>query len=74
MRLTEDFSYIAGQIPSNMILNRVRPSLYMGGFCTAWSIVCLCTFLVKNFEGMLAARILLGVAEAPVSFPQPSVL
>lgn len=23
--------YIAGQIPSNMILNRVRPSLYMGG-------------------------------------------
>lgn len=23
--------YIAGQIPSNMILNRVRPSWYMGG-------------------------------------------
>lgn len=23
--------YIAGQIPSNMILNRVRPSWYLGG-------------------------------------------
>lgn len=28
--------YIAGQIPSNMILNRVRPSLYMGGKFDPW--------------------------------------
>lgn len=30
--------YIAGQIPSNMILNRVRPSWYLGGeFAPAFS-------------------------------------
>jgi len=59
--------YIAGQIPSNMILNRVRPSWYLGGFCMAWSIVCLLTFKANDFGGMLACRFLLGVTEAPVS-------
>ncbi|KAK7705878.1 hypothetical protein SLS64_007829 [Diaporthe eres] len=58
--------YIAGQIPSNMILNRVRPSWYMGCFCMAWSIVCLLTFLAKDFGSMLACRFMLGVTEAPV--------
>ncbi|PNS17218.1 hypothetical protein CAC42_6901 [Sphaceloma murrayae] len=57
--------YIAGQIPSNMILNRVRPSWYLGGFCMAWSIVCLLTFLARNFGDMLALRFMLGVTEAP---------
>lgn len=59
--------YIAGQIPSNMILNRVRPSWYLGSFCMAWSIVCLLTFKANDFGGMLACRFLLGVTEAPVS-------
>lgn len=31
----------------------------------AWSIVCLLTFLAKDFGGMLACRFLLGVTEAP---------
>ncbi|KAL2061443.1 hypothetical protein VTL71DRAFT_7716 [Oculimacula yallundae] len=57
--------YIAGQIPSNMIINRVRPSLYMGSFCVLWSIICTLTFLAKNFNHMLAFRLLLGFAEAP---------
>ncbi|KAL6705182.1 hypothetical protein ACN47E_007287 [Coniothyrium glycines] len=57
--------YIAGQVPSNMILNRVRPSWYLGGFCMAWSIVCLLTFLANDFGSMLACRFLLGVTEAP---------
>ncbi|KAF9691983.1 hypothetical protein EKO04_010042 [Ascochyta lentis] len=57
--------YIAGQIPSNMVLSRVRPSWYLGGFCMAWSIVCLLTFLANDFGSMLACRFLLGVTEAP---------
>ncbi|KAF2852561.1 MFS transporter-like protein [Plenodomus tracheiphilus IPT5] len=57
--------YIAGQIPSNMILNRVRPSWYLGGFCLAWSITCLLTYLANDFGSMLACRFMLGVTEAP---------
>ncbi|KAM5354770.1 hypothetical protein ACJ41O_001416 [Fusarium nematophilum] len=57
--------YISGQIPSNMILNRVRPSIYMSFFCMAWSIVSLLTFLAKDYGSMIALRFLLGVTEAP---------
>ncbi|KAL2204527.1 MFS general substrate transporter [Sarocladium strictum] len=57
--------YIAFQIPSNMILNRVRPSWYMAGFCLAWSIVSLLTFLAHDYASMVGFRLLLGVTEAP---------
>uniref|UniRef100_A0A8H7NQB4 Major facilitator superfamily (MFS) profile domain-containing protein n=1 Tax=Bionectria ochroleuca TaxID=29856 RepID=A0A8H7NQB4_BIOOC len=57
--------YIAGQIPSNMVLNRVRPSWYMAGFCMAWSIVSLLTFLAKDYSTMVVLRFFLGVTEAP---------
>ncbi|KAF1355981.1 MFS transporter-like protein [Lizonia empirigonia] len=57
--------YISGQIPSDMILSRVRPSWYLGGFCMAWSITCLFTYLANDFGSMLTCRILLGVTEAP---------
>ncbi|KAK7425540.1 hypothetical protein QQZ08_007981 [Neonectria magnoliae] len=57
--------YIAGQIPSNMILNRVRPSWYMAGFCMAWSVVSLLTFLAHDYGSMVCLRFFLGVTEAP---------
>ncbi|KAH8148255.1 uncharacterized protein LAJ45_07707 [Morchella importuna] len=57
--------YLAGQVPSNMILTRVRPSLYMGGFMAVWAIISGLTGLVKNYHGMLILRFFLGVAEAP---------
>ncbi|KAM0322146.1 hypothetical protein ACHAQA_009634 [Verticillium albo-atrum] len=57
--------YLCGQIPSNMVLNRVRPSWYMSGFCMAWSITSLLTYKAHNFETMLVCRFLLGITEAP---------
>ncbi|KAI1648041.1 MFS transporter [Daldinia loculata] len=59
--------YIAGQVPSNMIINRVRPSYFMAGFMTAWSITTLCTFLVRDYTTMLIARLVLGFVESPFS-------
>lgn len=57
--------YLCGQIPSNMILNRVRPSWYMAGFCMAWSIVSLLTFKADSYGSMVGCRFLLGITEAP---------
>ncbi|KAI1498278.1 major facilitator superfamily domain-containing protein [Biscogniauxia marginata] len=57
--------YLCGQVPSNMLLNRVRPSLFMAGFMTAWSIVTLCTFLVHDYKTMLVSRLILGIVESP---------
>jgi MFS family permease len=53
------------QIPSNMILTRVRPSLYLPIWACVWSIVSACTSSVQNFGQLIAVRCLLGIAEAP---------
>ncbi|KAJ1327047.1 MFS transporter ACS family allantoate permease [Microdochium nivale] len=57
--------YILGQIPSNMIITRVRPSWLMGGFMLAWAVVSTTTALAKDFTGLLLTRFFLGVVEAP---------
>ncbi|KAL4991465.1 major facilitator superfamily domain-containing protein [Aspergillus falconensis] len=57
--------YLVGQVPSNMLLNRVKPAWYMAGFMMAWAIVSTLTCLVKDYHGMLACRLVLGIVEAP---------
>lgn len=52
------------EIPSNTILNLVkRPSYYIGCIAMAWGTVMTLTGLVQNFEGLVAARVALGIAE-----------
>lgn len=48
-----------------MLLNRVKPAQYMAGFMMAWAIVSTLTCLVKDYHGMLACRLILGIVEAP---------
>lgn len=57
--------YLLGQVPSNMILTRVRPSWYMSGFMALWAVVSALTALSKDFTGLLLTRFFLGVTEAP---------
>ncbi|KAH7313929.1 major facilitator superfamily transporter [Stachybotrys elegans] len=58
--------YIAAQIPSNMILPYVRPSLYLPCCAIVWSGVSAATAGVRNYHGLLAARVVLGLCEAPL--------
>lgn len=57
-------SYVIFEIPSNMILARTRPSLYIPGIMILWAVVTCCTAAVKNYQQLLAIRFLLGVIEA----------
>ncbi|KAI8941638.1 hypothetical protein NX059_002851 [Plenodomus lindquistii] len=57
--------YLVGQVPSNMILNRVKPSWYMSGCMLAWAIVSIFPILAKDYHGMFACRFVLGIVEAP---------
>lgn len=57
--------YLLGQVPSNMIMNRVKPAWWMSFWMFAWAIVSTLNCLVQNYEGLLACRFLLGVTEAP---------
>ncbi|PVH94777.1 MFS general substrate transporter [Periconia macrospinosa] len=42
-----------------------RPSLFMAGFCLAWSIISLLSFLATNYPSMVILRFVLGIVEAP---------
>lgn len=57
--------YILGGIPSNMLITRIRPSIYMGSAMVLWAIVSTLTGISKNFTGLLLTRFFLGVTEAP---------
>jgi MFS family permease len=58
--------YILMQVPSNMVLNYVgRPSWYLGFFTIAWGLVSACTSQVTNYAGIVTARFILGIVEAP---------
>ncbi|KAK9473262.1 major facilitator superfamily domain-containing protein [Dipodascopsis tothii] len=57
--------YILGQIPSNMALTRVRPSIYIASFSMIWSTVSALTALVHDYTGLVLCRFFLGVVEAP---------
>lgn len=57
--------YILGQIPSNMLITRVRPSYYMSACMALWAVVSALTALSKDFTGLLLTRFFLGIVEAP---------
>jgi MFS family permease len=57
--------YILGQIPSNMVLNRTRPSRYMAIAMMLWAVVSALTAVCNNFTGLLLTRFFLGLCEAP---------
>ncbi|CAH0051762.1 unnamed protein product [Clonostachys solani] len=57
--------YILGQIPSNMLMTRIRPSLFMAGAMALWAVVSTLTAVAKDFKGLLLTRFFLGITEAP---------
>ncbi|KAM5432485.1 hypothetical protein McanMca71_004359 [Microsporum canis] len=57
--------YVLTQVPSNMLITRVPPSIYMSAWMLVWSVVSACTALVQSYAGMVVCRFLLGITEAP---------
>lgn len=57
--------YLLMQLPSNMLITRVRPSLYLSASCCLWGIVSTCNAATQNFTGLVVVRFFLGFVEAP---------
>ncbi|OAA56779.1 MFS transporter [Cordyceps fumosorosea ARSEF 2679] len=57
--------YLALQIPSNLLLTRVRPSLYLPACMALWGCVSAATAAAPSFAALVACRTLLGLLEAP---------
>lgn len=57
-------SYLICEVPSNMILNRVRPSMYLPLLAVLWGTVATCMGAARNYKDLIAMRFLLGIFEA----------
>lgn len=58
-------SYCPAQIPSNMLLNYVtRPTFYIGTCVVLWGLTSALTGVTRNFAGIVACRVFIGLPEA----------
>ncbi|KAK6078421.1 high-affinity nicotinic acid transporter [Seiridium cupressi] len=55
--------YIAAEIPSNMMMKRFRPSIWLTFIMVCWSACMIGQGFVKNYSGLMATRVFLGVFE-----------
>ncbi|KAK4940213.1 hypothetical protein LTR10_019642 [Elasticomyces elasticus] len=56
--------YVIGEIPSNMILTRVRPSIWIPTAEVVWTILTFCTSKCNSAGSIYALRFLVGLAES----------
>jgi MFS family permease len=57
-------TYVMCEVPSNLIIKRLRPSRYIAFITVSWGIVATLTGVVQNFGGLIAVRLILGALEA----------
>jgi MFS family permease len=56
--------YILLEVPSNIILKKMRPSVFLSSIMLGWGIVTVCQGLTKSFAGLVVCRVLIGALEA----------
>lgn len=56
--------YILFEIPSNLLLKRLSPRVWLAGCMFMFGVASICQGLVSNYGGLLACRFFLGVFEA----------
>ncbi|UKZ55939.1 hypothetical protein TrVGV298_009763 [Trichoderma virens] len=59
-------SYILLEVPSNMVIKRFRPSLYLSTLMFCWGIINMCMGFVHSYNALIGLRFLLGIFEAGV--------
>ncbi|KAL0075553.1 major facilitator superfamily domain-containing protein [Phycomyces blakesleeanus] len=57
-------TYILFEVPSNIMLTRTSPVLWLSLIMAVWGTVTLTMAFSSNFEGLLTCRLLLGAAES----------
>lgn len=60
--------YMLAQLPSNMLITRVRPNVYLSIAAFIWSAVSAATVGCTSAGGLWAVQFVLGIVEAPL-FP-----
>lgn len=66
------FTYAFFEVPSNLMLKKLRPSRWLPLIMVSWGLVMTLMGIVKNYHGLLVARLFLGLTEAGL-FPGVAV-
>ena len=56
-------SIMCSEIPSNLVLKKVSPRIWLPALTVAWGIVTMCLGFVKNYTGFMIVRAVLGITE-----------
>ncbi|KAH9888308.1 major facilitator superfamily domain-containing protein [Xylariomycetidae sp. FL2044] len=56
--------YIVAELPSNLVLKKIRPSRWQARIMATWGIITATTAAVNNKGGLYTVRFLLGLAES----------
>lgn len=57
--------YLLMQLPSNMLITRVQPRVYLSTAMVLWGVVSTCNAAAHSFGALVAIRFCLGFVEAP---------
>ncbi|KAK0103175.1 hypothetical protein ONS95_014972 [Cadophora gregata] len=57
--------YLVGQIPSQLLLTKLRPSYYLPTAELLWTIITFCFAVVQSTKHVFALRFLIGMLESP---------
>ena len=57
-------TYIICELPSNLVIKKLRPSRWLAFITTSWGIVATLTGVVQSYGGFIACRLILGALEA----------
>ncbi|EUC41167.1 hypothetical protein COCMIDRAFT_106858 [Bipolaris oryzae ATCC 44560] len=58
--------YILIDVPSNLLVKRLRAGIYLPTLITCWGLVCTMMGFVKTFAGLVVCRLLLGLFEGGI--------
>lgn len=56
-------TYIFSEVPSNLVLKKVSPKIWLPFLTAVWGIITMSLGFVKNFSAFAGVRALLGIAE-----------
>ncbi|OKL62570.1 hypothetical protein UA08_02139 [Talaromyces atroroseus] len=56
-------TYAFAEVPSNIMLKRLKPSIWLPSIMVIWGTITTLMGVVKSFNGLLVARVFLGLSE-----------
>ncbi|ORY28993.1 major facilitator superfamily domain-containing protein [Naematelia encephala] len=55
--------YIASEVPSNLVLKKISPRIWLGFLTAIWGVIGMCMGFARSYTGLMVVRAFLGTTE-----------